>query len=376
MNDNSLASPESASGTESAPRPALQFNISCSHHFAEWLGEVNVSLAMSTYQTGELFLIGRGAQGELSIFERRFNRCMGLWSDGQTLWLASQFQLWRMENMLKPHELDNGFDRVFVPRVGYTTGDIDVHDMAVDANLRLIFASTLTSCLATVSERYNFEPIWYPPFISALAIEDRCHLNGLAIKDGQAKYVTACAQSDVVDGWRDRRHDGGCVIDVVSNEVVAGGLSMPHSPRIYRDKLWLLESGRGDFGYVDAAGKFEPVAFCPGFARGLAFAGDYAVVGLSKPRRDGSFGGLALDEALSTRGAQARCGLQVIDLRTGNAAHWLRVDGSIQELYDVIALPSVRRPKALGFLTNEIHHALSLPPAASHASKDRSANGG
>ncbi len=139
---------------------------------------------------------------------------------------------------------------------------------------------------------------------------------------------------------------------------------MPHSPRVYREKLWLLDSGRGDFGYVDNSGKFERVAFCPGFARGLAFAGDYAVIGLSKPRHNGSFSGLALDASLSARGAQARCGLQVIDLRTGNAAHWLRVEGSIQELYDVIALPDIRRPKALGFLTNEIHHAFCLPPDA------------
>ena len=113
----------------------------------------------------------------------------------------------------------------------------------------------------------------------------RCHLNGLALVDGEPAYVTAVSRSDVPSGWRERRQDGGCVIDVRSNEVILTGLSMPHSPRWYRGKLWLLNSGTGDFGYVDEkTGAFEPLAFCPGYLRGLAFHGDCAVVGLSLER--------------------------------------------------------------------------------------------
>ena len=225
-----------------------------------------------------------------------------------------------------------------------------------------MFVSTLTSCLATTSERYNLQPLWRPSFVSRLATEDRCHLNGLALEEGVARYVTVCSRSDVVDGWRDRRHDGGCVVDITNDDIVCEGLSMPHSPRVYRDRLWLLDSGSGFLGFVDrSSGRFERVAFCPGFARGLSFVGDYAVVGLSKPRRDGSFRGLALDENLAERDATSRCGLQVIDLRSGDAVHWLRIDGSIQELYDVVAMPGVRRPKALGFLTDEIDHNISFP---------------
>ena len=368
--------PQAASATTD-PRSAraaatkLAFNISCSRHFSQWLAQQNVSLAFSTYQTGELFLIGRQPQGQLAIFERRFNRCMGLWTDGQTLWLASKYQVWRLENALANGEVDSDFDRLFIPRVGYTTGDIDVHDMAVEEDGRLVFVSSLASCLATTSERYNFQPLWRPPFVSRLATEDRCHLNGLAIEDGRVRYVTACGQSDVVDGWRDHRHDGGCVIDIAKDEIICAELSMPHSPRIHDDRLWLLDSGSGYLGYVDRQrGSFERVAFCPGFARGLSFVGDYAVVGLSMPRREGSFQGLALDQNLEERNAKSRCGLQVIDLRSGDAVHWLRIDGSIQELYDVVAMPGVRRPKALGFMTNEIDHHFSMPPdMANHAEK-------
>ena len=165
-----------------------------------------------------------------------------------------------------PAWAERGYDVAYVPRVGYTTGDLDVHDIAVDADGRVIFVCTLFGCLATLSERASFQPLWRPPFLSALVPEDRCHLNGLAMRDGRAAYVTAVADSDVADGWRDRRHDGGCVVDVASGEIVARGLSMPHSPRWYRDRLWLVNSGTGEFGCVDlATGRFEPIAFCPGY---------------------------------------------------------------------------------------------------------------
>ena len=193
---------------------------------------------------------------------------------------------------------------------------LDIHDLALDGGGGLVFVNTLFSCLARSSDTHSFTPLWKPPFISKLAAEDRCHLNGLAMKDGKPAYVTAVSESDVADGWRDRRVDGGCVIDVQANEVVLRGLSMPHSPRWYRDRLWLHNSGTGEFGTVDLeAGRFEPVCFCPGYLRGLDFIGDFAVVGTSLARDNKTFQGLPLDDALSAKGATPRCSLQVIDLR-------------------------------------------------------------
>ncbi len=342
-------------GTSTADEPA--FELFSSRHFTAWLAEQRVSLAFSTFQTGKIFLLGVQPHGGLSAFERTFSRCLGLWSNGQTIWMSSQFQLWQFENVLEPGELADGYDRLYVPRVGYVTGDLDVHDLAVDSSGGVVFVNTLFGCLATTSSRYNFEPIWRPPFLSKLAAEDRCHLNGLAMENGQPRYVTACSQTDVVDGWRDCRADGGCVLHVPSGEVVARGLSMPHSPRLYRDRLWLLESGRGQFGFVDrSTGRFEPVAFCPGYPRGLTFVGDYAVVGLSRPRHEKTFAGLPLDGELARRNATAQCGLYVIDLNSGDVRHWVCVEGVVEELYDVVVLPDVRRPKALGFKTEEIRH--------------------
>ncbi len=343
----------------SSELPKLE--ITASRQFTSWLAEQSASLAFTTYQTGKLFLIGLQPDGRLSVFERTFNRCMGLWSDGQTVWMSSLYQLWRFDNVLPAGQLANGYDRLYVPQLGYVTGDVDIHDVAVDNKGRVVFVNTLFSCLARSSDRQSFIPLWQPPFISKLAAEDRCHLNGLAMQDGRPRYVTSVSQSDVADGWRDRRRDGGCVIDVTTNEVIGTGRSMPHSPRVYRDTLWLLDSGRGYFGRVDRnTGHFESIAFCPGYLRGLTFHGDFAVVGLSHARDNRTFQGLELDDNLSSRDAETRCALYVIDLRSGDVVHHLRIEGVVRELYDVVVLPGVRRPMALGFKTDEIRRTILM----------------
>ncbi|HLF95663.1 MAG TPA: TIGR03032 family protein [Methylococcaceae bacterium] len=339
--------------------PSLE--ITTSRQMLAWMAEQRLSLALSTYQVGKLFFIGLKPNGELSVFERTFNRCMGLCTTANGLYLSSLYQVWRFENLFEPGQQQDGYDRLYVPQVGYTTGDLDIHDMAVDADGKLVFVNTLFGCLATLSETHSFRPLWRPRFISRLAAEDRCHLNGLAMRDGRPAYVTAVSPSDVADGWRDRRADGGIVMDVSRNEIVVEGLSMPHSPRWHNGRLWLLNSGTGEFGAVDfQARRFEPVCFCPGYLRGLAFHGDFAVLGLSKPRHNKTFSGLPLDDKLKSHQAEPRCGVMVIDLRTGDIVHWLRMEGVVEELYDVVTLPGVRCPMALGFKTDEIRRVLSV----------------
>lgn len=334
-----------------------------SRQFVSWLAEHQISLSFSTHQAGKLFFIGLSENQKLSVFERTFARCMGIGLDPQadSLWVASLYQIWRFENALKPGQDHQGYDRVYVPQVGFTTGDVDAHDIGLDRQ-GPVFVNTLFSCLARPSERYSFEPCWLPPFISKLAAEDRCHLNGLAIREHQPAYVTCVSQTDVNEGWREHRQAGGLVIDVQDNEIVADGLSMPHSPRWYQGRLWVLNSGQGEFGYVDLeTGQFEPVAFCPGYLRGMSFHGDFALVGLSKPRRDQAFEGLALHRKLEGKNVKPRCGLQVINIKTGDIVHELRIEGVVEELYDVCVLAGVKRPMAIGFVKEEIRHTLSLP---------------
>lgn len=340
------------------PSPETQhaaFSLNFSRHFESWLSGFNASIAFSTYQAGKVFLIGHGEQG-ISIAERTFARCMGLSARADRFYLASLYQLWRFNNVIDPGGDYQGYDKLFIPHVGWTTGDVDAHDIGIDANGEPVFVNTLFSCISKPSVSQNFEVIWQPPFISRLAPEDRCHMNGLAMYEGEPRWVTMISQSDVAEGWRDHRAEGGVVMDIKTNKVVCEGLSMPHSPRWYKGKLWLLNSGTGELGYVDMKAKcFEPVCFVPGFARGLALHGRYALVGLSKARNK-SFSGLALDEALASRKAEARCGIEVIDLETGDLLHHMRIDGKIEELFDVAVIPGAIRPMLLGFKTDEIKH--------------------
>jgi uncharacterized protein (TIGR03032 family) len=239
------------------------------------------------------------------------------------------------------------FDRLFVPRMSQVTGEINIHEIAVEDDGRVVFANTRFSCLATFSESQSFKPLWKPKFVSRLAPEDRCHLNGLALDEGRVRYVTCCSTSDSVEGWRGGKQSGGVLVDIDSDAILAEGLSMPHSPRVHDGWIYFLESGRGTLVRLDrATGKREDVTFCPGFARGLVFVDHYAVVTISLPRA-AAFQSLEIAEAMRARGAVPWRGLLIIDLRNGDIIEWLRLEGDVMELFDVAVILSVRCPRGI-----------------------------
>ena len=333
--------------------------INASKQFGSWLCEQNLSLAFTTYQTNRLFFLGSQANGHLKLNERLFDKPMGLYLAGKSLYMTTRYQLWHFDNFLGNGQKYKECDRLYVPRTAYTTGDVNAHEVVLDDAGKLIFVNTDFSCLATLSPDYNFVPIWQPPFISKLVAEDRCHLNGLAMVEGKPAYVTACSTTDTAAGWRNHRHDGGVVIDVTQKEIIATGLSMPHSPRWYQGKLWLLNSGTGELGYIEEH-QFHPITFCPGFVRGLAFWQNFAFVGLSQLRSQ-TFTGLTLENRLNSQGNRPQCGLMVIDLQTGTALHWLYFQGVIEELFDVAVLPGVLQPQAIGLQSDEIQRLVTFP---------------
>lgn len=359
MNDTVTGSMEGKSPQDQA---AGRFEITTSRQFTSWLAESGASLAITTYQSGKVILIGsNAANGRLSVFERTLERPMGMAFDGRRLAIATLIQVTTFVDAAEGQKTAEGYDAVFVPQLAHYTADLDVHDLGYGAEGRLVFVNTLFSCLATVSESHSFRALWRPKFISRLAAEDRCHLNGLALRAGQPAYVTAVAETDIADGWRDNRVAGGVVIDVATNEIACRGLSMPHSPRLHDGKLWVLNSGTGEIGTVDlASARFEPIAFCPGYMRGLSFIGRYAVVGLSEPRENKTFAGLPLQDRLQAQKVEPRCAVYVIDTRTGDVAHWMRIQGVVNELYDVVALPEIKRPMMIGFRQQDIRRTISI----------------
>jgi uncharacterized protein (TIGR03032 family) len=249
-------------------------------------------------------------------------------------------------------------DACFLPRSSHVTGDIGVHELAW-AEEELWVVNTRFSCLCTLQADYSFVPRWRPPFVTALAAEDRCHLNGLAIVDGRPGYVTALGETDSDNGWRASKARGGCLVEVASGEVVSRGLSMPHSPRWHEGRLWLLESGTGELVLVDpATGRRQLVAELPGFARGLALSGPYAFVGLSKIRKTSAMDGVPL----ANRREQLKCAVAVADLRSGRVIALLEFQTAVEEIFDVQLLPGLRFPEVIGFQQETIQHTFVVPP--------------
>jgi uncharacterized protein (TIGR03032 family) len=300
------------------------------------------SLLVSTYQSGRVILVR--ADGEsLNTHFRSFASPMGLALGPRYLAIGTARHVWEYRNVpaaAKRLQPPDKHDACFLPRAAHVTGDIRGHEIAF-AGDELWIVNTRFSCLCGLDADHSFVPRWRPPFVSALAPEDRCHLNGLAVVDGRVRYVTALGLSDTPGGWRESKADGGVLLDVPSGEAVAGGLSMPHSPRWHDGRLWVLESGKGEIGVVDLpTGKVEAVAQLPGFTRGLAFAGRYAFVGLSQVR-ESVFGGIPLGRRLKER----VCGVWVVDLQTGNVVAFLRFEDAVQEIFEVALLPGMRFPE-------------------------------
>jgi uncharacterized protein (TIGR03032 family) len=375
------ASPEQGGETAaSAARPLPQppapvaFHYTQSDSFTALLHQLGASLLVSTYQANKLLAVRASGNG-LSTLVRTFDKPMGLAVDGPRLALGTRKEVWFFRNapdiapQVEPAGLHDG---CFLPRSSHVTGDIGIHEIAwvrsrgqepgasVQADRReLWIVSTRFSCLATLDPDYSFVPCWRPPFITAIAAEDRCHLNGLALVDGQPKFVTALGTTDVRDGWRADKPHGGCMIDIPTGEFVTRGLSMPHSPRWHNGKLWVLESGTGSVVLVDrASGRRETVAHLPGFTRGFVLVGPYAFIGLSKIRATSAMDGVPLAE----RRDQLKCGVAVIDLRSGQHVAFLEFQTAVEEIFDVQLLPGMRFPDVMGFQKESLHHTFVIPP--------------
>jgi uncharacterized protein (TIGR03032 family) len=309
----------------------------------QFLAQLSSSLLVSTYQTGKL-ICARQSGGALNTHFRDFNRPMGLAVHGERLAIGTRSEVWDYRNVpdaAAKVEPKGSHDAAFVPRNVHQTGDIGIHEIAF-AEGELWIIATNFSCLATLDADHSFIPRWRPPFVSALAPEDRCHLNGLCVIDDRIQFVTALGETDTAGGWRENKASGGVLIDVDSGETLLRGLSMPHSPRWHDDRLWLLESGRGAISVADLeAGTWETVAELPGFTRGLAFAGPLAFVGLSQIRETSTFGGLPIEERVKER----LCGVWVVDTGSGETVGFLRFEDLVQEVFDVAFLPGSRFPE-------------------------------
>ena len=340
-------------------------------NFPNLLAQLGISLVVSTYQAGHLILV-RNDEGELNTHFRTFNKPMGVAADHARLAVGAAREVWFFRNVPEVRnklEPANKHDACYIPRDIHVTGDIDIHEMAwgqgsaadrQDHN-QLWLVNTKFSCLCTLDHEHNFIPRWRPPFVSALYLEDRCHLNGLGMRAGRPKYVTMLGETDSPGGWRANKANGGLLMDVDRNQVLIRNLSMPHSPRWYDNRLWLLESGLGSLAWVDQESEqVQTVAEMPGFTRGLDFYGPLAFIGLSQVRETATFSGLPLTERLEER----ICGVWVVNIHTGETVAFLRFEAAVQEIFAVQVLPNIRFPELLEWSDDLVGHSYVLPDEA------------
>lgn len=363
---------------QNGPLDISKLSFEYDRYFLQWLKKNQVGILICAYKSNSVFSLGTVPHNEnhqdmLSFWITNMLRPMGSTYNAKSkkLYVGGALQLWQFFNegqSKTDREILPDFDAHFVPRTTHIINDIDCHDITLDKDGKIYFCSALFCCICTVSEEGSFKVFWRPPWVSKTAAEDRCHLNGLCTYNGVPRFVTCVAQTDIRGGWRKQRVNGGVVYDIVNDQVICKGLSMPHSPRVFRDQLWLLDSGTGYFGYVDFEQietdeegnntfKFVRKVFMPGFLRGLQFVNDrYAVIGSSLDRHEQTFMGLPLSENMKEKGADPKCGIFVVDMESLDVVHQFEFKGGkdedgnefspeVKEIYDICVIPNCRRPR-------------------------------
>lgn len=364
MNLDATSETEASSNPETAAEPDVRAEPLRSVHTTNLpaiLGDLGASVLVTTYQAGKLVML-RPDGDVLNTHFCRFNKPMGLVRAGDRLVIGTTRSIREYHNVpafARRLEPAGRHDACFLPRLQHCTGDVQIHEMAWGAGDELWFVNTRFSCLCTLDHIHSFVPRWRPPFVSELAPEDRCHLNGLCLVDGRPAFVTALGETDTPQGWRPGKTDGGVAIELETGRVLLRGLSMPHSPRWHDGRLWLLESGTGGLGYVDPwTLSYRRVAELPGFTRGLDFVGDLAFVGLSQVRESAIFSGIPIvDRPVDER----RCGVWVVDTRTGATVAFVRFEDAVQEIFAVQVLPGIRFPDLIDDSDPLINDSFVLP---------------
>lgn len=341
-------------------QPPPPFSCSFSPNLPELLMQLNCTLAISTYQAGKVIFISAKNNEELIQLPRTFNKAMGMAVNGNKLGIATKEEVIVLANSpglaVSYPKQPNTYDGLYVPRATYYTGQVDIHDLDWGKD-GLWAVNTSFSCLCLIDDNFSFTPKWKPSFITTLASEDCCHLNGMAMSEGAPLYVSAFGTGNKPQSWRENITTSGVIIHIPSGEIVLKDVPMPHSPRMYNGKLYMLLSATGEVVCADTEkGNYEVINKLSGFVRGMDKYGDYLFVGLSRLRKNSStFKDLPIaDKALSA-------GLVVIHLPTGGIVGELKYQTTVDEIYDIQVLPELKRPGILNTQKDTHKMGLSTP---------------
>lgn len=375
--------------TEQQSEERFDLRSTYSDNLPKILAALDISLVVTSYQAAQLIMIRTNGENIVTA-SKAFPRPMGLHVDGDRITLGTETQVLsfnRSDGLLaevksgafddtsqmtkKAQEKNTAAqeefirernaaindvkkaDSLYLHRAAITTGMINIHDIAWgDEGLWVV--NSVFSCLATLSPDHSFVARWMPPFVSALAPANRCHLNGMAMRDGQPAYVTTFNRGDHLDSWTSQQaRNQGTLIDVQTNRILIDDLILPHSPRYHDGWIYVCESGRGVVWQVNPLdGARKQVVKLPGFVRGLAFYGDLMWVGLSR-LRDSETG---WDMPLRDEFAETVSGIWLVSLRNNQIIAHLQFEDEVHQLYDIGIVPGSLHPELLGLDSPLIRH--------------------
>jgi len=313
------------------------------------------TIMLTTYQTGKVILLSQ-KEGNVTQLVRDFSRPMGVsfQDDYMAMALSTNITIFKNSKTLAKTypKKENIYDNLYYPTATNITSYIDTHDITF-SNQGLIAVNTAYSCLVRVDGKSSFEPIWFPPFIKEFASGDSCHLNGVCTdEDNNIRYVTAFAKTTKPGGWRLNKLTSGILYDIKEERYLCENLSMPHSPRIYKNELYVLLSASEELAKVDrTTGEKETIVKIDGFIRGLSFYENYAFVGVSKLRKSHTFGDLPIAKK------RLYAGCVIVDLNTKEKVAEVFYDEALEEIYDVHFIPNAKRVNILN------HHMINTNPA-------------
>lgn len=384
-----------AAKTQKLPQSKpFDFSSEFSENFPGILKTLNISLAVTSYQAGRLIFI-RTPDGEvIDTNFKAFPRPMGIHADEERLTIGTLTQVidFRRNDKLL-HQIQSGdldeskltrkvrdkrseeqqkrflevrkkeleqlrqADSLYIPRASLTTGMINIHDIDWGDEGLWVVNSTF-SCLATLDPEHSFVPRWKPHFISELAPEDRCHLNGMTLKDGKPKYVTTFNKFNQRDSWHNSTEFDGTLMDVDNNEILLDGLCMPHSPRYHEGKVYFCDSGKGLIcRYDPETGKREDLLKVQGYPRGMDFYGPIMFVGMSRLRATD----IKRPAPISKEFEETFCGIRVINIETAEILASIDFQGDVDQIYDIAVVPESISPDLLEPGHYRIRHVFDFP---------------
>lgn len=320
------------------PKPFFYY----SERFIKILNRLNVTLVFSTYQAGKLIFVSSPTGEAIYKYAKNFKRPMGVAVLNDRLAVASRnfVEIYSKSAKLakafppKP----NFYDSFFTPQAKYFTGISDMHEISFDSG-ELYAVNTSFSCITKMSDKNHFISVWQPDFITELAPEDRCHLNGLIMEEGAPKYVTFFDQSNENNGWRKTPVNTGVLYDCQKQKVLVDNLSMPHSPTKHGDDIFFLQSATGQvMRYNTKSKELNQIVQLNSFLRGLDVYGDFLFIGASKMRKSSkTFKELPISD-------NSFAGIEIVNYKTGKRVAGLSYTDNISEIFEVKVIEGMTKP--------------------------------